>query len=83
MWDCRGTQRCRSSASRARRKGQKRPVQVHLMISENTIEEYLLATLSAKHELAAAVLDPDLQGCASRRSISMTNSRSLGVTALS
>lgn len=29
------------------------------MITENTIEENLLATLSAKHELAAAVLDPD------------------------
>jgi superfamily II DNA or RNA helicase len=45
--------------ARAHRMGQKRPVQVYLMITENTIEENLLATLSAKHELAAAVLDPD------------------------
>ena len=45
--------------SRAHRMGQKRPVHVYLMITENTIEENLLATLSAKHELAAAVLDPD------------------------
>jgi hypothetical protein len=39
--------------------GQKRPVQVYLLVTEDTIEENLLATLSAKHELAAAVLDPD------------------------
>ena len=45
--------------ARAHRMGQKRPVQVYLMITENTIEENLLATLSAKHELAVAVLDPD------------------------
>jgi len=45
--------------ARAHRMGQKRPVQVYLLITENTIEENLLATLSAKHELAAAVLDPD------------------------
>ncbi len=47
--------------ARAHRMGQKRPVQVYLMVTENTIEENLLATLSAKHELAAAVLDPDSQ----------------------
>jgi superfamily II DNA/RNA helicase len=45
--------------ARAHRMGQKRPVQVYLLITERTIEENLLATLSAKHELAAAVLDPD------------------------
>jgi superfamily II DNA or RNA helicase len=45
--------------ARAHRMGQRRPVQVHLLITEGTIEENLLATLSAKHELAAAVLDPD------------------------
>jgi superfamily II DNA or RNA helicase len=45
--------------ARAHRMGQKRPVQVYLLITESTIEENLLATLSAKHELAAAVLDPD------------------------
>jgi superfamily II DNA or RNA helicase len=45
--------------ARAHRMGQKRPVQVYLLITENTIEENLLATLSAKHELAAAALDPD------------------------
>jgi len=45
--------------ARAHRMGQKRKVQVYLMITEGTIEENLLATLSAKHELAGAVLDPD------------------------
>ena len=44
---------------RAHRMGQKRPVQVFLLVTENTLEENLLATLSAKHELAQAVLDPD------------------------
>ena len=49
--------------------GQKRPVQVYLLVTEDTIEENLLGTLSAKHELALAALDPatdvtrvDLQG---------------------
>jgi superfamily II DNA or RNA helicase len=45
--------------ARAHRMGQKRPVQVYLLVTEGTIEEGLLLTLSAKHELAAAVLDPD------------------------
>jgi SNF2 family DNA or RNA helicase len=45
--------------ARAHRMGQRRKVQVYLMITEGTIEENLLATLSAKHEPAAAVLDPD------------------------
>jgi superfamily II DNA/RNA helicase len=43
---------------RAHRMGQKRPVQVFLLVTENTLEENLLATLSAKHELSLAVLDP-------------------------
>lgn len=45
--------------ARAHRMGQKRKVQVHLLVTEGTIEENLLATLGAKHELASAVLDPD------------------------
>jgi len=39
--------------------GQKRPVQVYALITEGTIEESLLGTLSAKHELAMAALDLD------------------------
>ncbi|MBC2716354.1 MAG: DEAD/DEAH box helicase [Desulfobacteraceae bacterium] len=42
---------------RAHRMGQKRPVHVFLLVTENTLEEGLLATLSAKHELSLAVLD--------------------------
>ena len=45
--------------ARAHRMGQKRKVHVYLLITERTIEEHLLATLGAKHELANAVLDPD------------------------
>ncbi len=45
--------------ARAHRMGQKRSVQVYLLVTEGVIEENLLGTLSAKHELAAAVLDPD------------------------
>jgi superfamily II DNA or RNA helicase len=55
--------------ARAHRMGQMRPVQVYLLVTEDTIEENLLGTLSAKHELALAALDPstdvtrvDLQG---------------------
>lgn len=44
---------------RAHRMGQKRPVQVYILITDRTIEERILGTLSAKHELALAVLDPD------------------------
>ena len=44
---------------RAHRMGQKRPVQVFVLVTEATIEENMLATLSAKHELFQAVLDPD------------------------
>jgi superfamily II DNA or RNA helicase len=43
--------------ARAHRMGQKRPVQVYVLVTEGTIEESLLATLSAKHELALAALD--------------------------
>ena len=45
--------------ARVHRMGQKRPVQVFVLITEGTLEEQLLGTLSAKHELAQAVLDPD------------------------
>ena len=44
---------------RAHRMGQKRPVQVFVLITEGSIEENLLAALSMKHELFQAVLDPD------------------------
>ncbi|MCC6781918.1 MAG: DEAD/DEAH box helicase [Planctomycetes bacterium] len=44
---------------RAHRMGQRRPVQVFVLVSSGTIEENMLATLSAKHELFMAVLDPD------------------------
>ena len=39
--------------------GQRRPVQAFLLVTEETLEEKLLGTLSAKHELALAALDPD------------------------
>lgn len=42
---------------RAHRMGQKRPVQVFVLVTEGTIEESLLGTLSAKHDLALAALD--------------------------
>ena len=45
--------------ARAHRMGQKQPVQVYVLVTEGTIEEGLLATLSAKHDLALAALDPD------------------------
>ncbi|VAX40009.1 SWF/SNF family helicase [hydrothermal vent metagenome] len=44
---------------RAHRMGQKNPVHVYILVTEETIEERLLATLSAKHELAMAALDID------------------------
>jgi superfamily II DNA/RNA helicase len=44
---------------RAHRMGQKRPVQVFVMVTENSIEENLLSTLSAKHTLALAALDTE------------------------
>jgi SNF2-related domain/Helicase conserved C-terminal domain/SWIM zinc finger len=43
--------------ARAHRMGQKNPVQVYLLVTEQTIEEKLLGTLSAKHDLALAALD--------------------------
>ena len=43
--------------ARAHRMGQKRPVHVFLLVTEDTIEENLLGTLSAKQELAMAALD--------------------------
>jgi len=44
---------------RAHRMGQKRPVQIFLLVTEDTLEESLLATLSAKQALFLAALDPD------------------------
>jgi len=45
--------------SRVHRMGQKKPVQAFLLVTEATLEEKLLGTLSAKHELALAALDPE------------------------
>jgi SNF2 family DNA or RNA helicase len=45
--------------SRAHRMGQKRAVQVFILVTENTIEENLLLTLSAKKQLSMAALDPE------------------------
>jgi len=45
--------------ARAHRMGQSRPVQVYVLVTERTLEENLLATLSAKHELALAALDAE------------------------
>ncbi|MBW2296121.1 MAG: DEAD/DEAH box helicase [Deltaproteobacteria bacterium] len=42
---------------RAHRMGQKRPVQVFVLVTEDTLEESLLNTLAAKHALSLAVLD--------------------------
>jgi len=44
---------------RAHRMGQKRQVQVYVLVTEDTIEERMLGTLSAKHDLAMAALDVD------------------------
>jgi superfamily II DNA/RNA helicase len=44
---------------RAHRMGQTQPVQVFVLVTEQTIEENLLATLSAKKDLALAALDPE------------------------
>jgi len=43
--------------SRAYRMGQKNPVQVYILVTENTIEEGMLSTLAAKKEVALASLD--------------------------
>jgi superfamily II DNA or RNA helicase len=45
--------------ARAHRMGQKRSVQVYVLVTEGTLEERLLGTLSAKHELAMAALDAE------------------------
>lgn len=50
--------------ARAHRMGQKRPVQVYILVTEETLEESLLSTLSAKNELALSVLDPDAEASA-------------------
>ena len=42
---------------RAHRMGQKRPVQVYLLVTENTIEESMLSTLAVKKNLSIAALD--------------------------
>ena len=46
---------------RAHRMGQTRPVCVFVLVTEQTLEENLLSTLSSKRELAMAALDPDSQ----------------------
>ena len=43
--------------ARAHRMGQKNPVQVYILVTENTIEEGMLGTLAAKKEVALAALD--------------------------
>jgi superfamily II DNA or RNA helicase len=45
--------------ARAHRMGQKGPVQVYVLVTERTMEEKMLRTLSAKKELALAALDPE------------------------
>ena len=45
--------------ARAHRMGQKQPVHVYMLVTEECIEERLLSTLSAKHDLALAALDVD------------------------
>ena len=47
--------------ARAHRMGQTRTVCVFVLVTEDTLEESLLTTLSAKRELAMAALDPDSQ----------------------
>jgi superfamily II DNA or RNA helicase/predicted nucleic acid-binding Zn finger protein len=49
---------------RAHRMGQKRPVQIFLLVTEETLEEGLLATLSAKQALFLAALDPEAEATA-------------------
>jgi hypothetical protein len=45
--------------SRAHRMGQTQPVQVFVLVTEDTIEENLLATIAAKRDLALAALDAE------------------------
>jgi superfamily II DNA/RNA helicase len=49
---------------RAHRMGQKRPVQIFLLVTEGTLEENLLGTLSAKQALFLAALDPESEATA-------------------
>ncbi len=46
---------------RAHRLGQQQPVQVYILVTEGTLEENLLGTLSAKQELFLAALDPEAE----------------------
>jgi hypothetical protein len=39
--------------------GQSRPVQIYVLVTEETIEDNLMATLAAKRDLALAVLDTE------------------------
>lgn len=45
--------------ARAHRMGQKQPVQVFVLVTEQTLEENLLSTLAAKKDLALAALDAE------------------------
>src|SRR4029450_9410744 len=45
--------------ARAHRMGQMQPVQVYVLVTEQTIEENLLQTLADNRELALAALDPE------------------------
>ncbi len=45
--------------ARAHRMGQKDPVQVYLLVTQDTFEEQLLVTLDDKRNLALAALDPE------------------------
>lgn len=45
--------------ARAHRMGQKQPVQIYVLVTEGTLEESLLNTLSNKQDLALAALDVD------------------------
>jgi superfamily II DNA/RNA helicase len=45
--------------SRAHRMGQVQPVQVYVLVTEETIEENLLKTIAAKRDLALAALDSE------------------------
>jgi superfamily II DNA or RNA helicase len=45
--------------ARAHRMGQRHPVDVYLLVTEETLEERLLETLAMKQDLALAALDPD------------------------
>lgn len=45
--------------ARAHRMGQTKPIQVYILVTEQTIEENMLGTLAAKKEVALAALDMD------------------------